>query len=189
MTHIDDSGMTVDLRPSPRKRWLGVLRSILIYSVLFFGIGWWQTRTMLESGPGSLAPPLQLRSLSGSIVALDKPLASSIMLYFFAPWCAVCGANVGSVNDVYTRSQEAKDFEVYAVAVDFESTEQISRYARDHEMKMPILLAREETSRNFKIGALPSYYFINRQGEIKAKASGYTTYLGLLFRTIWTNTF
>ncbi len=172
----------VDLRLSRARRLIGYLRSTAFYLSLFVAIGWWQTRNMLEVGSGKFAPKTQLTALSGQSVAVGGASSRPTVLYFFAPWCSVCKVNASTINDLHKRALEGQNFQVIAVAIDFESKAEIEAYAKEHRMEMPVLLGVENTSQIYQITALPSYYFLNGAGELRAKASGYTTYLGMLAR-------
>ena len=55
----------------------------------------------------------------------------------------------------------------------------IDQFLTQHSLTMPILLGTKALQHEFQISAYPSYYLIDKNGQVKARNKGYTTELGM----------
>lgn len=172
------------IAPKSRKRVLVEWGAqIVLLLVVVAGISAWQSRDMV--GTGELAPVLALPDLSGNSVALSNDSGKKVVLYFFAPWCSVCHAASGNVNALRQAYGE-EELAIYAVGLGWESVAELSRFARKHELLVPVLRGTDETATDFRISSFPSIYILDEQHRIASQMVGYTTELGLRIRTALT---
>jgi peroxiredoxin len=159
-----------------------LLNAALIVAV-FVGVMAFQQRNMLPADRQA-APGLRGTTLAGEAYDLANAEGRSVLVYFFAPWCKICGASAGNLNRMH-RWRNPEEFEVVAVALDWESAEDVRAYAERHELAMPVLLADRSIGRQWQIYAYPSYYVLDGQHRIARRDIGYSSQLGLWWRA-WT---
>lgn len=159
-----------------------LLNAALIVAV-FVGVMAFQQRNMLPADRQA-APGLRGTTVAGEAYDLANAEGRSVLVYFFAPWCKICGASAGNLNRMH-RWRNPEEFEVVAVALDWESAEDVRAYAERHELAMPVLLADRSIGRQWQIYAYPSYYVLDGQHRIARRDIGYSSQLGLWWRA-WT---
>ena len=159
-----------------------LLNAALILAV-FIGVTAFQQRNMLPADRQA-APGLRGMTLAGEAYDLANAAGEPALVYFFAPWCKICGASAGNLNRLHSwRDQDG--FEVVAVALDWGSAEEVRAYAERHELAMPVLLADPRVGSDWQIYAYPSYYVLDSQHRIARRDIGYSSQLGLWWRA-WT---
>lgn len=159
-------------------------RSFLLNAALILGVFVavlaYQSRNMLPADREA-APGLSAVTLSGSIYDLDEATGRPALVYFFAPWCKICGASADNLERLYRWWDEA-EFEIVAVALDWSSAEEVRAYAERHELSMPVLLADANVRRQWQVQAYPSYYVLDRQHRVSRRDIGYSSQFGLWWR-------
>ena len=151
-----------------------------VSTVYFF-----QTRNLLDTD-GTIAPPLALTSLDGGAVDLHGSTGTPTLVYFFAPWCHVCAASAHNIRAT-RRSQADDELSILLVALDWEDEEEVRRYATEHELEVPVLLGDSRTARDWQVFGFPTYYVIDGQNRLAHKDFGYSSRLGLWWRTRFTD--
>jgi peroxiredoxin len=163
------------------------IRSLLLNAALviavFIAATAFQSRNMLPADRQA-APGLRGMTLAGETYDLSNSGGQPALVYFFAPWCKICGASAGNLNRLH-RWRDDDGFEVVAVALDWDSAEEVRAYAERHEFAMPVLLADRRTASEWQIYAYPSYYVLDSQHRIARRDIGYSSQLGLWWRA-WT---
>ncbi len=173
--------------PTPKP---SLLRRVRLRLGIFYDIGWvllaflaiqlFQMRNMLAADELT-APPLDLATLSGefhSQAANNRPT----LVYFFAPWCGICGASAHNINSL-REGNSAEDLSVVMVALDWQQAEEVREFASRHALQVPVLMGERETADNWRVPGYPTYYVLDSANRIVHKDFGYTTRLGLWWRT------
>lgn len=160
------------------------VRSILL-NLVFFGAFFlaalaFQSRNML-SADGDPAPGLRGVTLSGEAYDLDKVGEKPALVYFFAPWCRICAASAGNLNRLQ-RWRDDNAIEIVAVALDWQTLDEVRQYAERHELKVTVVLGAPDVGRQWRIQAFPSYYVLDSDRRIVRRDVGYSTQLGLWLR-------
>jgi outer membrane receptor for Fe3+-dicitrate len=65
------------------------------------------------------------------------------------------------------------------VVADSEDPEAVRRFAKERDLRYPILLASEDVIRDYRVRAFPTNYFIAPTGEVKAHTVGMSTRFSL----------
>lgn len=167
------------------RTFMGLLGNVLLFLVAYLAISAFQTRNMLSASSGIEAP-----SLSGPLLRGDSfDIASSagkkpVLVYFFAPWCTFCA--VSSDNLVRLRRWRDEDsLAIIAVALDWQTLEEVRAYVDRHDLELPVLLGSRRTALDWHVTAFPTYYVLDSHGLIQRRDLGYSTQLGLWWRTIF----
>ena len=175
------AGPAQKTKPSRRRRVVSIVAQVAVVAAVVFGIAEWQARDLVPRR--SAAPGFTLRALDGAEVALSESRGKTVVLYFFAPWCGVCSAS--SKNVVALREARGEDeVAIYAVGLDWSTTGELSRFAREHELNVPVLLGDDGVRRSYSIQAYPTVYVIDDRGRVRDRVVGYTTELGLRLRSL-----
>jgi len=161
---------------------LSFLLQILIFVVIFYGIEYWQTRHLLSDSGNISAPNFNLVSLDNKTFSLSQLSKSTTVLYFFAPWCKVCHYSIGNLEDLYQAKKE-EGINVFAIALDWQSLNEMKQYRASHKLTMPILLGDSSIQAAYHIEGFPTYYVLDKNRLIKKVSMGYSTELGLRLNT------
>ncbi len=162
--------------------WSSLLLDGVIVLAIFWGITAWQTRHLLPGGARVQAPAFELTALDGSTYSLDQVRGVPVLLYFFAPWCGVCNLSVHNLEDLRQARSEA-DLAIYLVAISYGGAASVREFADRHQLTMPVLLGDRRIVQDYHIEATPTYYVIDHQGRVKDQSVGYSSELGLRWRT------
>ena len=166
-------------KPNARRTGSFILHAAALV-VIFFGVSAFQSRNMLATD-GEPAPALQGMTLSGEPYDLANATARPALVYFFAPWCRICGASADNLNRL-RRWRDAEDIEIVAVGLDWSSSEEVRDYVERHELNVTIVLGDADVARTWQIQAYPSYYVLNSEHRIVRRDLGYSTQFGLWWR-------
>lgn len=122
---------------------------------------------------GFLAPPFALNNSSGETTRLEDLQGQVVVLNFWASWCPPCKAEMPDLERAYTANKGEG-----LVILGINSTVQDSpdaalSFASAQGVTFPILLDRTgEATRQYLVRALPTTYFIDRQGIIRKVVVG-----------------
>ena len=144
--------------------------------IAILAVGAWQTRGHVRGA----APNFALQVLDGSTATLASFAGKPTLLAFWAPWCGVCRANEGSVEQL--KEWAGDRAHVVSVASDYRDPEEIRAYAAEHHLGDPVLLGGKATARAYGVQAFPTYYFLDEAGRITGSSVGYTTSVGMAAR-------
>ena len=158
-----------------------LLNAALVAGVFLVGTAF-TTRNML-SGDGAPAPALVGPTLSGELYLLEDAASKPVLVYFFAPWCKICGAAADNLARL-RRWRDPEDLEIVAVALDWASAGDVRAYAERHELNVPVVLANLDTARDWQISGFPSYYVLDADHRIARRDFGYSSQFGLWWRTL-----
>ncbi|MBT8091403.1 MAG: redoxin family protein [Gammaproteobacteria bacterium] len=160
------------------------IRSLLLNAavlfVIFFGVAAFQSRNMLATD-GVPAPELRGMTLAGLPYDLADAGGRPALVYFFAPWCRICGASADNLNRL-RRWRNAGDIEIVAVGLDWSTSEEVRDYVERHELNVTVVLGDGDVARQWQIQAFPSYYVLNSEHRIVRRDIGYSTQFGLWWR-------
>ena len=160
------------------KRWL--LNGAIIIAV-FLAVSAWQGKDLVSSQEP--APLFRLTDLSGESVALEDFRGKRVLLYFFAPWCKICDLSIGNLN--WVRKLRGEDSTaLLAVALSYDDMRSVKSFQERNTLDVPVLLGTYEMLSSYSIRAFPTVYTVNKSGEIDGSTVGYTTTLGLWWRTL-----
>ncbi|MGH2521417.1 MAG: peroxiredoxin family protein [Anaerolineales bacterium] len=122
---------------------------------------------------GFSAPDFSLDLLGGGQVTLSELRGKAVMVNLWASWCPPCRAEMPAIENVY-RAYKDKGFEVLAVNTTFQDSEaEAAAFAQSFGLTFPIPLDRTgAVSARYLLRALPSTFFVDRQGTIRSVVVG-----------------
>jgi thiol-disulfide isomerase/thioredoxin len=166
-----------DPKPAPdaRPRWRRWLLEAVIVIAIFFAIRGWQTR----SAAGGPAPAIDAVDLQGELASLGSAREGPVLVHFLASWCGVCDAEEPNVVAL------ARDHDVIAIASRSGEAEVVRRWIDDETDLGEIRVVADPHGRiaqRWGVGAFPTSFYVDREGEIRHVEVGYTTELGMRLR-------
>ena len=117
---------------------------------------------------GFLAPDLSLDRLEGDAMDLESLRGQVVVVNFWATWCPPCRAEMPALERTYQAHQD-EGLEILAVnATHQDNLSSIRPFIRERNLTFPILLDRDGSAgAAYQVRALPSTYFIDREGVIQ----------------------
>jgi len=158
---------------------LSTLFDAIVLVGVMVAIHAWQTRDLPLAEP---APARPLLTLEG--VAAQSPIHEGEVgvVYFFAPWCHVCRASMGNLDDLVADGNVAW---ASAIALDYEDTRSVENFVEEVGISFPVLMGQGQEVIDWGIRGYPTYFVIGSNGQIASRSVGYSTSLGLRFRLWW----
>jgi peroxiredoxin len=176
------SGEAAAERPAswPRKIGSWALQ-LAILAVVLWGVTRWQARRLLSTE--SPAPAFNLQALDGSSYSLPDARGRKMVLYFFAPWCTVCSYSSHNINAL-RQARPDDELAIYAVGLEWEQSAELEQFAKEHELRVPVLRGDDELRRAYRVDTFPTVYVVDERGAVADRVIGYTTELGLRLRSL-----
>ena len=162
------------------RRWTAVMIVVLALS-----IGWaLLSRVPLSAAPtggalpaspreGFPAPDFTLDLLGGGQITLSELRGKVVMVNLWASWCAPCRIEMPEIEQVY-RAYKDLGFVVIGLNTTFQDSEpDAAAFVGELGLTFPVALDRNgAVSRDYQLRALPSTYFIDRNGVIRSAVFG-----------------
>jgi cytochrome c biogenesis protein CcmG/thiol:disulfide interchange protein DsbE len=134
---------------------------------------------------GKPAPPFTLEDLSGKKISLTDYKGKALAINFWATWCAPCKVETPWLIDLRNR-YAAQGFEVLAISSDdidrkdpkkfSEEKQEIARFVQKMRMPYPVLIDGNSVADSYgDLEALPTTFFLDRNGTVVAVQPGMTT--------------
>ncbi len=120
---------------------------------------------------GDAAPDFVLAQLGGEPVQLSKLLGKTVLINFWASWCAPCREEMPAIEHFY---EKYKAQNVVVLAVNLKDTDEIAKsYFKDNNLKMPLLMDRTGlVPGGYRATGVPESYFVDVNGKVRAFSIG-----------------
>lgn len=155
----------------------GAILAVLVGAVIFAIVTNLQEDNSIYRA-GDMAPDFQLQQISNNnddeSIRLSELKGKGVMLNFWGTWCAPCEEEMPYMQELYPEFHE-KGVEI--VAVNLDSTELVvDRFIDKYDLTFPIPHDQKGDIRDlYKVGPIPSTFFINPDGEIQEVVNGALT--------------
>lgn len=122
---------------------------------------------------GFSAPNFTLDLLGGEQVTLADLRGKVVMVNLWASWCPPCRAEMPAIESVY-RAYRDRGLEVLAVNTTYQDSEaEAAAFVQEFGLTFPVPLDYTgDVSTRYRLRGLPSTYFVDRQGVIRAVVIG-----------------
>jgi len=164
-----------------KHKWASILLEVSLVVMVLVIFSWYQNRGTLAAD-GKSAPDFQLQSLTGQTYQLSDLKGKKVLVYFFAPWCKVCHLSGDNLNDL-RAARDNSELEILVVGLSYEYPAEIQDFANELQLTMPVLYGNEQQMQDYKIKGFPTYFVIDEDGKVTHRSVGYSTELGMRFRT------
>jgi len=120
---------------------------------------------------GQPAPDFTLRDLDGKVVRLSDFRGQTVVLNFWATWCAPCRREFPLLVDLYERN---RDNGLVVLGVDLqEAVPSVRKFASEFGAKYPILIDGDgSVASQYRVAGLPVTWFIDRDGVARVQIIG-----------------
>ena len=147
--------------------------TIVIVAVALLGGGWtWLARApeglsdVASPVAGRPAPDFTLQTVAGETVTLSDLRGQVVVLNFWATWCPPCRAEMPALQEVYD-ARRADGLMVLAIDQN-EPADLVASFRDEFKLTFPLLLdPGYAVSDRYRIGVLPTTFFIDRGGVIR----------------------
>jgi cytochrome c biogenesis protein CcmG/thiol:disulfide interchange protein DsbE len=170
------------------KNWIVVIESgkswmVLFTSALVLGTAWTfvsiadeaSTTSSHIASPrvGFLAPDFTLSTLDGDEVTLSDLQGNPVVLNLWASWCPPCRAEMPAIQKIYEQNLD-RGLQVLAVNMTYQDSPNAARsFVREFDLSFPVPLDETgEVGKGYLMRALPSTFFIDREGIIQTVIIG-----------------
>ena len=123
---------------------------------------------------GRRAPDFTLTDLDGNQIRLSDLRGKVVFINFWATWCPPCRAEMPEIEAIH---QEYKSKDVVVIGVDILESENVVRdlVEQGGYTWTFVIDTTGEMSSSYKVNAIPSSYFIDREGVLRAVNIGAMT--------------
>ncbi len=156
-------------------------RGSLVLMVALLGLLATQGCTTPSPEIGQPAPDFTLVDLEGNQVSLSDFRGKTVFINFWAQWCPPCRAEMPAIEAVY---QQYKDKGVVVIGVDILTSEIVRGYDENDVRQFVeqggyswtfVIDTTGEVTRNYKVIPIPTSFFIDKEGIIRAIQIGAMT--------------
>lgn len=122
---------------------------------------------------GFESPNFQVTDVHGKSVALSDFKGQPVLLNFWASWCSPCRAEMPTMERIYLEYKD-QGFEILALNTTHQDSKQKAiAFAEEFGLPFPILFDETgSTSKLYHLQALPSSFFIDKNGIIQEVVIG-----------------
>ena len=138
-----------------------MLRGVLaLFPVLLIGCP-----SPASDSPPEPAPPLEAIRLDGSPMSLEDLRGRTVLLDFWATWCAPCVLEIPELNAVYAE-QAGEGFDILAISLDDDPREELAAWVKEHDMQYPVVIGTLDAAQSFGAVQFPYHVLVSPKGEI-----------------------
>ena len=158
-----------------RRRWGALSAAVLLAGLVWTALSATAQQAAGGASPreGFTAPDFHLSLLGGGEVTLSDLRGKVVILNLWTSWCPPCRAEMPTLQAVYDATRE-RGLEILAVNTTYQDSEAAAaRFVREYGLTFPVPLDRTgEVSRSYLLRALPTSFFIDRDGVIRSVVIG-----------------
>ena len=128
---------------------------------------------LTERAAAHAAPTVTFKTLDGREIRLQDQQGKAVMITFWATSCPICLGEMPDLIQTY-RQYQARGFELIAVAMAYDTPEQVRRFAASRSLPFPVVLDTDgELARSFNdTKVVPTAFLIDRKGNLVSRTLG-----------------
>ena len=155
-------------------------RAIAAVCLLAFPLAFSLTGCMPETGGArgggsqdvELAPDFSLLDLSGNTVTLSEHRGKTVIVDFWATWCAPCVFQIPELNMLWEAHRDRGDLVVLGISIDFEGAEVVGPWIAEKKISYPILLGDDQLAQKYGAPGFPTLFVIRPDGSVNSMHVG-----------------
>jgi len=124
-----------------------------------------------EQGPRSVAPEFSLVQLDGTPLSLADHLGKTVILDFWATWCAPCEVQM-PVLDTLWKNRGGADLHVVGLSVDTDPAEKVIDWVRERGLEYPMGIVEQDLAIDYGVIGFPTLIVIDPAGRIHTRHTG-----------------
>jgi peroxiredoxin len=155
------------------RRWRALLIAVITVSSIWIYLSRITTPIAGSTAPpspqiGFSAPDFTLDDLNGQPIKLSDLRGKVVLINLWASWCPPCRAEMAAINNSYTHYAD-QGFIVLGLNTTFQDDETAARaFAQSLNLSFSIIFDRDGvTSRRYRLQAMPTSFFVGRDGVIR----------------------
>jgi len=111
------------------------------------------------------APSLQLTTIDGHLISLDKPFTKMLLLNFWATDCPGCVREMPRLVSFYQRHQG--NIDVIAVAMPYDPPTEVLAFSKNHALPFTVALDTEGRAvKSMKVMVTPTSFLLDKNGHV-----------------------
>lgn len=178
-SNIEKVKPQANLKPSPKKRLLSILKTALLYGIVFIviytAVNWWRQPIMPAN------PQLQLTDYQGQTIDLaDLSVDKPMLVYFWGTWCPICRTTSPAVNTL----AEQGNYPVVTIAIKSGNNQELHDYLSEHKYSFTTVNDQEGAIFADWQGQVTPSFVILKDGEMSQGLTGIQPLLSLKLR-LW----
>lgn len=146
---------------------LGVLAALGLVGVVYLGV--LEARRSQLVPDGASTPSFVLQKHEGGELKLEDFRGQVVMLDFWATWCPPCREEMPALVKL-AKEYESQGLVFVAASRDDgpSAPKLVESFIRSHlpELKPYVAYAGDDMARAFQVSALPTLYFLDREGKV-----------------------
>ncbi len=113
-----------------------------------------------------------LKSMSGENIKLSELRGNVVMLNFWASWCGPCRTEMPILDKFYKKYKKL-GFTLLSINIENDASG-AKKFLNDVPVSFPVLLdSNKKVSKQYKVSAMPTSIFIDRDGKMRSIHKGY----------------
>ncbi len=135
-----------------------------------------EDRLAFRDNIGKMAPGFELPALDGRPIRLSGYRGKAVLLNFWATWCGPCKIEMPWFVELQKR-YKSRGLQVIGVTLDTDNIRGVTKFAKQMGVNYPIAIGSDTVSDLYGgVEALPSSFYIDRNGRIIQQVSGLISY-------------
>ncbi len=174
---MTDEPLTQTDRTPPARSarlWMIALVALLGLAVMYLGVH--DVREGARIRKGAAAPPFKVARYDGGRVSLEELRGKVVMLDFWATWCAPCAAEMPTLTKLAGEYESAGLVFLAANRDDVGAAPALVKgfvAQRAPNLGKSVVFADDQMAASYGLQALPTLYFIGRDGRVLESRAGY----------------
>ena len=124
---------------------------------------------LMDPASGAPAPDFTLPDLEGHSWQLSEFRGQTLLINFWATWCAPCRREMPALDRLHQRMAGA-GFHVIGIHVGPNTA--IDSFLKETPVSFPILVDADLRLANWKVPAIPATFLIDAEGKVRYSAFG-----------------
>lgn len=127
---------------------------------------------------GSKLPAIELETLAGKKLGLDKLAGKPFLLVFFTTYSPECGAQMPLLQEIYAANRES-GLAVIAISCDQGGRAVVESFRDHHKMTFQVALFSLDAIQKLGVKMVPTLLAVDARGILRQRHDGYTDATGL----------